>query len=74
MDAQGKDLYNKIKEKFLHSKLYRCLKNSLRNCVTSSLLLKKEILKLMMKQFYASFKTKICYLEIEATVSTVDQP
>ncbi|KAL6120540.1 hypothetical protein NUSPORA_02711 [Nucleospora cyclopteri] len=38
-----KYLYNKIKDKILHSKLYKCAENSLVGCESTFLWLKKEI-------------------------------
>ncbi|KAL6120287.1 hypothetical protein NUSPORA_03001 [Nucleospora cyclopteri] len=45
MPKKRKYLYNKIKEKFLHSKFYKCAENPLVDCEASSLWLKKGNLK-----------------------------
>ncbi|KAL6120835.1 hypothetical protein NUSPORA_02360 [Nucleospora cyclopteri] len=45
MTKKRKYLCNKIKEKFLHSKLYKCAENSLVDCEASSLWLKKGNIK-----------------------------
>ncbi|KAL6121651.1 hypothetical protein NUSPORA_01404 [Nucleospora cyclopteri] len=73
LDAQKEYLYNKIKDNTLHSKLYKCAENPLVDCEASSLLLKEEILKLVMKQLYASFRTETCSIKIQVFVPIINQ-
>ncbi|KAL6122158.1 hypothetical protein NUSPORA_00823 [Nucleospora cyclopteri] len=56
MTKKRKYLYNKIKEKFLHSKLYKCVENPLVDCKASSLWLKKGNIK-------AHDKAALCFFQ-----------
>ncbi|KAL6121681.1 hypothetical protein NUSPORA_01370 [Nucleospora cyclopteri] len=73
VDAQKKYLYNKIK-KNLHLKLYKYAKNPVVDCEASSIWLKKEILKHVIKQLNVPFKTGIYFVEIKVTASIVNLP
>ncbi|KAL6120419.1 hypothetical protein NUSPORA_02857 [Nucleospora cyclopteri] len=46
INAQKTNLYNKIKQKYLHSKLYKFTENPLSDCGASSLWLKKRNIKI----------------------------
>ncbi|KAL6121735.1 hypothetical protein NUSPORA_01322 [Nucleospora cyclopteri] len=57
-NAQKTNVYNKIKQKYLHSKLYKCGENKWVDLERTFIWFKKGNIKLWLKQPFASFKTE----------------